>query len=60
MPLRPAEAQRRDFDRAPALGSDLDRPPVLVRKIEVEAIGMGGDTGVDRALGCIELRPGLQ
>ncbi len=49
--LRPAEAHRRGCDHAPALGSDLDRPPALVSEIEVQATRMGGDTNMDRALG---------
>jgi hypothetical protein len=51
---------RRGCDHAPSLGADLDRPPALIGKVEVDASGMLGDAEIDRPLEGIELGAGLE
>src|SRR6516164_2971548 len=52
---RSAEPHWRTFNHSPAIGSDLNRTPVFIGKIEIESAGMLSDANTDRALGGIKL-----
>src|SRR6516225_8942378 len=59
-PRSTAEAHWRVIDHAPTSRIDLDRPPMLVAKVEIEPITQATHTNMDSALGRIEMRLSLE